>query len=107
MTYSFEELLFADVLAEHRANELNRRLRRYGEDPVAFVHDCFAWPEGGGPTEYQDAVLCALTEHKKVAVRACHGTAKTCTAALAVLWFAMTRDAAGVDWKAVTTAGAW
>ena len=24
-----------------------------------------------------------------------------------MLWFALTRDAAGIDWKCVTTAGAW
>ena len=31
----------------------------------------------------------------------------TTTTALAVLWFALTRDAAARDWKCVTTAGAW
>ena len=39
--------------------------------------------------------------------RSPHGAGKTSTAALTVLWFAVTRDAAGIDWKAVTTAGAW
>ncbi len=34
-------------------------------------------------------------------------THNSTTSALAVLWFALTRDAAGRDWKCVTTAGAW
>ena len=34
-------------------------------------------------------------------------THNTTTVSLAVIWFALTRDAAGVDWKCPTTAGAW
>lgn len=107
MSLAFDDLLLVEALAERRAQEERTRLQRYFDDPVAFVHDCIVWPDGGGPVEYQDAVLAALHEHKKVAVRACHGAAKTCTNALAILWFALTRDAAGVDWKVPTTAGAW
>ncbi len=32
---------------------------------------------------------------------------KSATSAITVLWFALTREASGRDWKAVTTAGAW
>ena len=39
--------------------------------------------------------------------RSLHGAGKTTAVALAVLWFATTRDAAGVSWKCLTTAGAW
>ena len=35
------------------------------------------------------------------------GSASRAESAIAVLWFALTRDAAGVDWKVVTTAGSW
>jgi hypothetical protein len=42
-----------------------------------------------------------------LAVRGPHGLGKTTVNAIAVLWFALTRDAAGIDWKAATTAGAW
>lgn len=34
-------------------------------------------------------------------------THNSALAAIAVLWFATTRDAAGVDWKVITTASAW
>jgi hypothetical protein len=82
-------------------------ITRYYADPVAFAHDCFRWPVGQGLTEYQEEVLAAIPVKKKVAVRSLHGAGKTTTDALAVLWFALTRDAAGVDWKCPTTAGAW
>lgn len=34
-------------------------------------------------------------------------THNTATNAITVLWFALTRDARGVDWKVITTASAW
>lgn len=34
-------------------------------------------------------------------------THNSAISAVAVLWFALTRDAAGVDWKIATTAGSW
>ena len=40
-------------------------------------------------------------------MRGPHGLGKTTTAALAVLWFASTRELSGVDWRIATTAGAW
>ena len=42
-----------------------------------------------------------------MAVRGPHGLGKTALAAIGVLWFATTRDIAGVDWKVPTTASAW
>lgn len=42
-----------------------------------------------------------------MAVRGPHGLGKTAFAAWIVLWFALTREAAGIDWKAPTTASAW
>ena len=35
------------------------------------------------------------------------GSVRQLASAIAVLWFALTRDAAGVNWKVVTTAGSW
>lgn len=61
----------------------------------------------GGLTAYQRDVLAQLPVKRRVAVRGPHGLGKTGMEAIAVLWFALTRDAAGVDWKVATTAGAW
>jgi hypothetical protein len=52
-------------------------------------------------------VLGELVGRKRVAVRGPHGLGKTAVAALAILWFALTRDDAGIDWKIPTTASAW
>lgn len=77
----------------------------YRDDPVAFVHDCFVWPDGAGPAAYQEETLAELPLRRRVAERGPHGLGKTTTAALLLLWFAATRD--GEDWKAPTTASAW
>jgi hypothetical protein len=87
------------------AQERGKLTRRYWNDPVAFIHECFHWPRGGGPTPYQDEIAAALVEHKRVAVRGPHGLGKTGLSAWIVLWFAITRD--GEDWKVITTASAW
>ncbi len=79
--------------------------QRYWSDPVGFLHDCFSWPEGKGPTSYQEEILSLLPEKKRVAVRGPHGLGKTALNSWAILWFALTRD--GEDWKVITTASAW
>jgi hypothetical protein len=93
-----------DRLERDRSAEL---ARRYLYDPVAWAHDCIAWPPGAGLTGYQEEILAALPPRRRVAVRGPHGLGKSMTAALVVLWFATTRDAAGIDWKVPTTASAW
>lgn len=82
------------------------------DDPVGFVDEFvdFGTPAKGttpGLTEYQREVMADLPNALRVAVRGPHGLGKTTTNALTVIWFGVTRDAAGVDWKACTTAGAW
>lgn len=84
-----------------------RPLARYHDDPVAFAHDVIEWPEGEGPTEYQGEILDRLHAKRRLAVRGPHGLGKTTDASLAILWFALTRDDAGEDWKIPTTASAW
>lgn len=79
----------------------------YLNDPGGFARDCIAWPEGRSLAPYQFETLDALPTRRRVSVRGPHGLGKSCTSALAVLWFAMTSEAAGADWKCVTTAGAW
>lgn len=77
------------------------------DDPAGFARDCIVWAPGKGLTSYQDDFLSAIPQHKRVSVRGPHGLGKTGGEAIAILWFALTRDAAGRDWKCVTTAGAW
>ncbi len=82
-------------------------LLAYRNDPVGFAHDCIAWPDGKALASYQAEILAALATHHRAAARGPHGLGKTALAAIAVLWFALTREAAGEDWKIPTTAGAW
>jgi hypothetical protein len=91
--------------AEQEAGARRDKLRPYWDDPVGFVRDCFAWPEGKGPAAYQNRALAALPKKKRVAVRGPHGLGKTAMNAWTVLWFGITRD--GLDWKVITTASAW
>lgn len=83
------------------------RRQRWFSDPALFAREAIDWPEGEGLIGYQAEILSALATSKRVAVRAPHGAAKTATAALAILHFAVTRDSAGIDWKILTTAGGW
>lgn len=80
---------------------------KYRHDPVAFVHDVFTWKPGQAPTDYQDEGLSALVEYGRVAERGPHGIGKTADEAWAILWFALTSDLEGLDWKNPSTASAW
>lgn len=82
-------------------------ISRYMYDPAAWARDCVNWEEGGGLTFYQDDILAQLAEHRRVAVRGPHGLGKTALSSFVIWWFATTRDAAGIDWKVITTASAW
>jgi len=92
-------------IAEREAAK--RLLSSYLYDPVGFARDLIFWKPGEGLTDYQAEILDDLIRTRRIAVRGPHGLGKTGIAAIVVLWFALTRDAAGVDWKAITTAGAW
>lgn len=98
---------FFAAVAEGLAEKDRDKRSPWHDDPVAFARECISWPKAAGLAAYQADVLASVAEHRRIAVRSLHGVGKTTTAALLVLWFAVTRDAAGVDWKAVTTAGAW
>lgn len=80
---------------------------RFYDAPSAFARECIDWRNQPGLTAYQDEILDALPVYKRVAVRGPHGLGKTTLDAIAVLWFSITRDMAGLDWKVATTAGAW
>lgn len=62
------------------------------------------WEQGNGITDYQGEVMTALSTERRVCMRSCHGAGKTTMSALTILWFALTRDALGYDWKVITTA---
>lgn len=90
------------------AEAKQRKIRsRYYDDPAGFACDCIRWDDGEGLTDYQTDILSAVPREKRVALRGPHGLGKTTIAAFLVLWFAITRDMAGTDWKVATTAGAW
>lgn len=76
-------------------------------DPVGWCRDCVAWKDGEGLTGYQEEILTKLVTEGRASVRGPHGLGKTMLAALAVLWFATTREDARKDWKCPTTASAW
>ena len=92
----------ADLLDPPRTGVL-----AYHDDPAGFVTDCIRWEPGHAPTAYQLAALRSLPEHRRLSVRGPHGLGKTAMHSWSVLWFALTRDAAGEDWKVPTTASAW
>ena len=79
----------------------------YFDNPKAFARDCFKWRPGQEPAPYQDEMLEELPRRKRICGRGPHGLGKTAMNAWIILWFALSRDAAGADWKVVTTAGAW
>lgn len=84
-----------------------RKIRTYYHDPVAFAHDCLSWEKGEGLAPYQEEILAALVDKGRVAQRGPRGLGKSSISAIALLWFSLTREAAGVDWKCLTTAGGW
>lgn len=79
----------------------------YFYDPVGWAERCVRWPAGRGLADYQADVLTHLVSDKRVSMRSLHGAGKTSLAAIAVLWFSVTRDMAKVDWKCPTTASVW
>jgi hypothetical protein len=80
---------------------------RYHDHPSLFARECIDWRDSPGLTDYQAEILDAVPREKRVAVRGPHGLGKTTLLAILVLWFVLTRDQAGYDWKVATTAGAW
>lgn len=99
---------------QDRAARIRKGVALYYDDPVGFAANCMRWPDGRFLTDYQCSILEMLgkpqsdgAHRSRVAVRGPHGLGKTALAATSALWFALTRDAAGVDWKIATTAGSW
>ncbi len=95
------------IKARTMAAASNGGASRYRDDPLAFAHACFRWPHGYSLSPYQEEVLSEITKRRRIALRGPHGLGKTAVGAIIILWFALTRDAGGEDWKVVTTASAW
>jgi hypothetical protein len=81
--------------------------RKYWHDFKLWINECIVWKSGEGPTDYQLEMAGLLIRHKRLSGRGPHGLGKTSWNSWLILWFATTRDAAGIDWKIPTTAGAW
>jgi hypothetical protein len=94
-------------LQRRRATKHAHKVTRYMYDPVGWARDVIRWEDGEGLAPYQQDILGALPARRRVAVRGPHGLGKTMQASLVVLWFASTREAAGIDWKVIMTASAW
>jgi hypothetical protein len=92
---------------QQRASKVKTGAARYYNDPLGFLADCIDWRDGDGPTSYQRDVIAGIPQDKRVSVRGPHGLGKSSISAWTILWFALTRNAAGVDWKVATTAGSW
>lgn len=80
-------------------------------DPAGWARTYIKWPKSPsgtrGLTGYQEEILTALVEHGRASARGPHGLGKTTLSAVAVGWFATTRDQAKADWKIITTASVW
>lgn len=88
-----------------RKSEFRKFGERYFADPVAFARDCVRWPKGRGLTTYQKRIMAKVPEKRRVCARTPRGAGKSAFAAQTVLWFGLTREALGIDWKCVCTAG--
>lgn len=87
------------VLRDRRAAAL------YQDDPATWVATYIDL--GDGLADYQQQAMTTLAQRRRVALRSPHGAGKTTTAALLVIWFALTREQLGRSWKVITTASAW
>lgn len=98
-----------------KAQAPSRTAAQYIDDPLGFVDHCVRFPEPRrkksdrqvGLASYQRDIMQAVHEKGRVAVRGPRGLGKTTLASLVILWFVLTREMAGVEWKVVTTAGSW
>lgn len=97
----------ADTLEREAAQSAAGIASKYYNDPAAFARECIQWPMGRGLAPYQFEALTSIVTQNRVSVRGPRGLGKTTTSAVAILWFALTRDMADVDWKIGTTAGAF
>lgn len=94
-----------DLVDRLERNRNRSQLEYYARTPSAWVPDSINWPRRRAVAPYQLEALQSLADNHRFALRGPRGLGKTTTAALAVLWFALTREYLGLDWKVLTTAG--
>jgi phage terminase large subunit len=58
-------------------------LKRWRQDPIAFVNEVF----GAKPDAWQEEVLAAIVAHQRVALKACKGPGKSCVMSWIMWWF--------------------
>lgn len=80
---------------------------KYFRRPDLYARECIEWPEGQSLTDYQGGILRAVHTEEWVAVRGPRGLGKTALAAIAINHFALTREALGLNWKIIATAGSY
>lgn len=78
---------------------LEKRCRRWREQPSAFVREVLQ----AQPTGYQAEILDSVLQYRRVAVRSPHGSGKTSLASWLVLWAVANFER---DFKVITTASA-
>lgn len=91
------------IMGGRLAPEITGALR-FHDDPAGFVKHCIRWAPGEEPAPYQLRNMETLVQHGRLAVRAPRGAGKTASNAWTIIWFALTREAAGEDWMVVVTA---
>lgn len=94
-----------DLVDRLERNRNRSRLEHYARNPADWVTDSIDWPRRRTVAPYQLEALQSLADNHRFALRGPRGLGKTTTASLAVLWFALTREYLGLDWKVLTTAG--
>lgn len=72
---------------------------RYKTDPVAFAKEVLKFPIN----KYQERILNALLQHKRVCVRGPHGMGKSSILSVLILWFITVHE----ECKIPTTASVW
>jgi hypothetical protein len=105
-----EQMAKLRQLRQKRVEESHRQAegaRQWLNDPIGWTRRFIRWDDDGGLTDYQEEIVGQLPRRKRVAVRGPHGLGKTGLASVTVLWFTITREQAGIDWKVLTTASAW
>lgn len=117
-TLALKELLDLIELQKlgQKARAPERTAAQYIDDPLGWIDNCVNFPvqrrkgkatQPPGLAPYQREIMASIPVKLRVAVRGPRGLGKSTLASLVILWFATTRDAAGIDWKIVTTAGSW
>ena len=110
MTLAEQELVALEeleILKAKLAAIRGKGVAAYVHDPVGFIRDCVKFKPGQGLADYQAEIIGDLPAGQAHRRPRSARTGKSTTASLIVLWFAITRDAAGIDWKIATTAGSW